>query len=92
MNDFCLLDCYTGPDDPLIADLKAQGRDEEAAQYVGSNWNITITPYQDMYLNANFGETAAAPVRAKAGKSYEFEGVFTSMSNSRIYIYGASRL
>ena len=92
MNDFFLLDCYTGPDDQLIADLKAQGRDEEAAQYVGSNWNITITPYQDMYLNANFGETAAAPVRAKAGNSYEFEGVFTSMSNSRIYIYGASRL
>ena len=92
MNDFFLMDCYTGPDDALIADLIAQGKTEEANQYVASNWNITITPYQNMYLNADFGETSSAPIRAIAGKPYEFVGIFPSMSNSRIYIYGASRL
>ena len=90
--DFFLLDCYTGPDDALIAELKAQGRNDEAAQYVGSNWDITITPYQDMYINASFGETAKAPVRAKAGQPVEMTCPFTSMNNTRIYIYGASRL
>ena len=90
--DFFLLDCYKGPDDALIAELKAQGRDEEAAQYVGSNWDITITPYQDMYINASFGETAKAPVRAKAGQPVEMTSPFTDMNNTRIYIYGASRI
>ena len=90
--DFFYLDCYTGPDDALIAELKSQGRDEEAAQYVGSNWDLTITPYQDMYINASFGETAKSPVRAKAGEPVEMTCPFTSMSNTRIYIYGASRL
>lgn len=90
--DFFLLDCYKGPDDALIAELKAQGRDEEAAQYVGSNWDITITPYQDMYINASFGETAKAPIRAKAGEPVEMTSPFTDMNNTRIYIYGASRI
>jgi len=90
--DFFLMDCYKGPDDTLIADLKAQGRDEEAAQYVGSNWNVTITPYQDMYINVSFGETPKAPVRAKAGQPVEMASPFTDMGNTRIYIYGASRI
>ena len=90
--DFFLLDCYKGPDDSLIADLKAQGRDEEAALYVGSNWDITITPYQDMYINVLFGETAKTPVRAKAGQPVEMTSPFTDMNNTRIYIYGASRI
>jgi len=90
--DFFYLDCYTGPDDALIAELKQQGRDEEAAQYVGSNWDLTITPYQDMYINASFGETAKSPIRARAGEPVEMTCPFTSMNNTRIYIYGASRL
>jgi len=59
--DFFLLDCWTGPDDALIRSLKEAGNYEEAEKYVGSNWDITITPYQDMYINASFGETAKAP-------------------------------
>ena len=90
--DFFYLDCYTGPDDALITELKQQGRDEEAAKYVGSNWDLTITPYQDMYINASFGETAKSPVRARAGEPIEMTCPFTSMNNTRIYIYGASRL
>ena len=90
--DFFYLDCYTGPDDALITELKQQGRNEEAAQYVGSNWDLTITPYQDMYINASFGETAKSPIRAHAGEPIEMTCPFTSMNNTRIYIYGASRL
>lgn len=57
-----------------------------------ANWNITLVPYQNMYLNASFGETPYRPIYAKAGQAYEMEGVFTDMNNTRIYIYGASRL
>ena len=57
-----------------------------------ANWNITIVPYQNMYLNVNFGETPRPPIRAKAGQKYEFQNPFPDMNNSRIYIYGASRL
>jgi hypothetical protein len=45
-----------------------------------------------MYINASFGETAKAPIRAKAGEPVEMTSPFTDMNNTRIYIYGASRI
>jgi len=45
-----------------------------------------------MYISASFGETAKPPVRAYANEPVEMTCPFTSMNNTRIYIYGASRI
>lgn len=60
-----------------------------ADQSVMANWDLTITPYQDMYINVEYGETPIAPIRAKANVPVEIDCPFTSMNESRIRIYGA---
>jgi len=59
---------------------------------VTPNWDLTITPYQDMYINISYAETFARPFRAKAGKTYEFKSILNDMNDSRIRIYGANHI
>ena len=58
-------------------------------QNVLPNWDLTITPYQDMYINVEYGETAIRGRRAKAGVPIEVRCPFSSMNESRVRIYGA---
>ena len=60
-----------------------------ADQNVKPNWDVTITPYQDMYLNVDYGENAIRGRRAYAGIPMEIKCPFTSMNESRLRIYGA---
>ena len=60
-----------------------------ANQNVMANWDLTITPYQDMYINVEYAETPITPIRAKANVPVEIDCPFTSMNESRIRIYGA---
>ena len=59
---------------------------------VTPNWDLTITPYQDMYINISYAETFARPFRAKAGETYEFKSILNDMNDSRIRIYGANHI
>lgn len=58
-------------------------------QEVMPNWDLTITPYQDMYIRVDYAETPRGPYRAKAGKPIEVKCPFSSMNESRIRVYGA---
>lgn len=58
-------------------------------QQVLPNWDLTITPYQDMYLNVDYGETAIRGKRAKKNVPVEIKCPFDSMNESRVRIYGA---
>ena len=60
-----------------------------ANQNVMANWDLTITPYQDMYINVEYAETPITPIRAKANVPVEIDCPFTSMNESRVRIYGA---
>jgi hypothetical protein len=59
---------------------------------VTPNWDLTITPYQDMYINISYAETFARPFRAKAGVTYEFKSILNDMNDSRIRVYGANHI
>jgi len=61
-------------------------------QAVTPNWDLTITPYQDMYINVSHAETNASPIRAKAGIRYEVKCPFSTMNDSRIRVYGANHI
>lgn len=61
-------------------------------QAVIPNWDLTITPYQDMYINISYAETFASPFRAKAGQPYEFKSILNTMNDSRIRVFGANHI
>jgi hypothetical protein len=58
-------------------------------QNVLPNWDLTITPYQDMYLNADYGETTIRGRRAKKNVPVEIKCPFNTMNESRVRVYGA---
>jgi hypothetical protein len=58
-------------------------------QEIMPNWDLTITPYQDMYIRIDYAETPRGPFRAKAGKPIEVKCPFNTMNESRIRVYGA---
>lgn len=65
-----------------------------SSQAVNPNWNLTITPYQDMYINVSYAETFTNPIRAKAGVPYEVLNPMgsTAQNDSRIRVYGANHI
>ena len=58
-------------------------------QNVMPNWDLTITPYQDMYIRVDYAETSRGPFRAKAGKPVEITCPFNTAQETRVRIYGA---
>lgn len=57
------------------------------------DYTITIVPYSDMYLSVKFGNlSTVSQVRAKAGQTYSIPCPLTTMDDTAILIYGASRI
>lgn len=61
-----------------------------AEQAIPANYNVTITPYQDMYINVTYGGTPVSAKRAVAGQPIEIVSPLATMDNTRIYIYGSN--
>lgn len=59
---------------------------------VSPNYTLHLTPYSDMYLSVMFGATYKTQVRAEAGKQYDIECPFTTMDDTAVLIYCASRI
>ena len=60
---------------------------------VAPNYTLNIVPYSDMYLSVLFGNsTSAQQIRAKAGQSYEITCPLTTMDDTAVLIYCASRI
>ena len=60
---------------------------------VTPNYDLTITPYSDMYLSVKFGNTNPVQIRAKAGTSYNVEcPIVGNMDDTMFVIYCASRI
>lgn len=60
---------------------------------VAPNYTLNIVPYSDMYLSVLFGNSPSAQqIRAKAGQSYEITCPFTTMDDTAVLIYCASRI
>lgn len=60
---------------------------------VAPNYTLNIVPYSDMYLSVLFGNsTNAQQIRAKAGQSYEIICPLTTMDDTAVLIYCASRI
>lgn len=64
---------------------------------VEPNYDLTITPYSDLYLTAEFGNegstTEQVAIRAKAGQSYTIEcPAGRNMSNTMVKIYCGSHI
>ena len=59
---------------------------------VAPDYTLHLTPYSDMYLSVMFGATARTQIRAKAGQQYDIECPFTTMDDTAVLIYCASRI
>jgi len=60
---------------------------------VTPNYDLTITPYSDMYLSVKFGNTSPVQIRAKAGTQYTVEcPIVGNMDDTMFVIYCASRI
>ena len=59
---------------------------------VKPNYTLHIVPYSDMYLSVMFGNSSPTQVRAKAGIEYEIECPYTTMDDTAVLIYCASRI
>lgn len=60
---------------------------------VAPNYTLNIVPYSDMYLSVLFGNSPSAQqIRAKAGQSYEITSPLTTMDDTAVLIYCASRI
>ena len=60
---------------------------------VAPNYTLNIVPYSDMYLSVLFGNSPnAQQIRAKAGQSYEIICPLTTMDDTAVLIYCASRI
>lgn len=61
---------------------------------VEPNYDLSITPYSDMYLSVLYGNsTSPIQIRAKAGQTYTIENPLgNSMDDTAILIYCASRI
>lgn len=59
---------------------------------VSPDYTLVIVPYSDMYLSVKFGNSGESQIRAKAGQSYSVECPYTTMTDTAVLIYAASRL
>jgi hypothetical protein len=63
-----------------------------ASAVVKPDYTLHLTPYSDMYLSVMFGNSSPTQVRAKAGKSYDIPCPYTTMDDTAVLIYGASKI
>ena len=56
------------------------------------DYTLEIVPYSDMYLSVKFGNTTENQIRATAGNTYIIECPLTTMDETAILIYAASRI
>lgn len=63
-----------------------------AGVVVAPDYTLTVVPYSDMYLSVKFGNSEATQIRAKAGQSYQVNCPYTTMTDTAVLIYSASRL
>ena len=59
---------------------------------VAPDYTLHLTPYSDMYLSVMFGNSSPTQVRAKAGKQYDIPCPYSTMDDTAVLIYGASRI
>lgn len=59
---------------------------------VTPDYTLHLTPYSDMYLSVMFGATYRKQIRAKAGQQYDIECPFSTMDDTAVLIYCASRI
>lgn len=59
---------------------------------VAPDYTLHLTPYSDMYLSVMFGATYRKQIRAKAGQQYDIECPFSTMDDTAVLIYCASRI
>lgn len=59
---------------------------------VEPNYTLHLTPYSDMYLSVMFGNSSPIQVRAKAGIKYDIECPYSTMDDTAVLIYGASKI
>ena len=63
-----------------------------ASAVVNPDYTLHLTPYSDMYLSVMFGNSSPTQIRAKAGKSYDIPCPYTTMDDTAVLIYGASKI
>ena len=63
-----------------------------ASAVVKPDYTLHLTPYSDMYLSVMFGATYRKQIRAKAGVQYDITCPFTTMDDTAVLVYCASRI
>lgn len=59
---------------------------------VTPDYTLHLTPFQDMYLDVAFGNSEVKQLRAKAGQEYSIACPYTTMDDTAVLIYAASRI
>lgn len=59
---------------------------------VKPDYTLHLVPFSDMYLSVMFGNSSSIQIRAKAGKSYDIPCPYTTMDDTAVVIYAASRI
>ena len=59
---------------------------------VKPDYTLHLTPFSDMYLSVMFGNSSVTQVRAKAGQQYDISCPYTTMDDTAVLIYAASRI
>ena len=59
---------------------------------VAPNYSLSITPFQDMYVSAMFGNGDQRQVRAKAGQAVTLNFAVDTATDTQVTIYGANRI
>lgn len=59
---------------------------------VAPDYTLRIVPYSDMYLSVLFGNSSPTQIRAKAGQEYVITCPYSTMDDTAILIYCASRI
>lgn len=59
---------------------------------VKPDYTLHLTPFSDMYLSVMFGNSSVTQVRAKAGQQYNIPCPYTTMDDTAVLIYAASRI
>lgn len=59
---------------------------------VKPDYTLHLTPFSDMYLSVMFGNSSVIQIRAKAGQQYNIPCPYTTMDDTAVLIYAASRI
>lgn len=59
---------------------------------VKPDYTLHLTPFSNMYLSVMFGNSSVTQIRAKAGQQYSIPCPYTTMDDTAVLIYAASRI